>query len=94
MLEAVCGKFAAGSPNRWDKIKEATKSERSLKQIQKKVHELTKNKQATAEERKRKETQKKQITEMKAVLQAEQTRQIEKGKKQPAETSAETKQAT
>jgi len=44
MLEAVCGKFAAGSSNRWDKIKEAAKSERSLKQIQKKVHELTKNK--------------------------------------------------
>ena len=89
MLEAVCGKFAAGSPNRWDKI--TAKSERSLKQIHKKVNELTKNKQVSAEERKRKETQKKQITEMKAVLQAEQTRQIEKGKKQPAETSAETK---
>jgi hypothetical protein len=59
-------------------------SERSIKQIQKKVTELAKNKQATAEDRKRREQQAKQIAELKEALLADQTRQIEKQKKEPA----------
>lgn len=48
--------------------------------------ELAKNKQATAEERKKKEAQAKLIAELKVQLKADQTRMIEKGKKEPALT--------
>lgn len=45
---------------------------------------MAKNKQATAEDRKRREQQVKQIAELKEALLADQTRQIEKQKKEPA----------
>jgi len=71
-------KFPVGTPNRWDALVEAVGGTKTQKEVTKKCAELTNLKQADADQRKAREAQAKAVAEMKATIQADEKKQIDK----------------
>lgn len=70
-------KYPVGTPNRWESLV-AMVGTKNQKEVIKKCGDLGNKKQVEADERKAKEAQVKAIAEMKAVMKAEEVKQIEK----------------